>query len=64
MKIRQKQKEEFMNKQKKLDAPLFMPSNFKCWSCNQDIFDALIKKGNDGTELVTGCPLCARTYCD
>lgn len=61
-------REEFLKNQKEhcrdISAPFFMPSNGICYRCRQDIIPELIKKGNNGTQLVTGCPLCFRSYCD
>ena len=49
----------------KRSAPLFMPLNGVCYNCGSDIISALIKRGEDGSkELITGCPICHRTYCD
>lgn len=39
-----------------------MPYNGICFSCHNDIIPELIKRGNDGTHLVTGCPICNRSY--
>ncbi len=42
-----------------------MPNDGVCWSCHRQIIPRLIEKGQDGSnELVTGCPLCNRSYCD
>ena len=41
-----------------------MPNNGRCYSCNRDIIPALIEKGEDGSALVTGCPLCFYSYCE
>ena len=61
-------REEFLNNQKeyckKAPAPFFMPENGICYRCKKDIIPALMEKGEDGTALVTGCPLCFRSYCD
>lgn len=46
------------------DAEMFMPTNGSCFHCKFDIIPRLIEIGNDGSELVTGCPYCGRTYCD
>lgn len=43
---------------------MFMPENGICWSCHKQIVDKLIEKGNDGSEIVTGCPICSRSYVD
>ena len=52
--------------------PHFAPTG-KCWKCNKNIYED-IDHGNDyytgidveraGTELITGCPHCNRSYCD
>jgi hypothetical protein len=57
-------RQEFLKNQSEIKAPDFMPSNGICHRCKKDIIPALIEKGNDGTQLVTGCPLCHRSYCD
>lgn len=61
-------REEFLKNQKeyceKKNAPHFMPHDGKCSNCRQDIVPKLIEMGLDGTGLVTGCPLCHRSYCD
>ncbi len=55
-------------------APHFAPQNGRCWSCGNNIY-APKERQNCGTpsgitvekagsELVTGCPHCYRTYCD
>jgi hypothetical protein len=45
-------------------APFFMPNDGRCYRCNRDIIPELLRKGEDGSKLVTGCPLCFRSYCD
>ena len=61
-------RQEFISNQEKycdeVKVPLFMPQNGICWSCKRDIIPRLIEKGEDGTSLVTGCPICNRSYCD
>lgn len=42
--------------------PLFMPEDGICFRCNEDILPRLGVKVT--TDIVTGCPICARTYCD
>ena len=62
-----KQKETFSKRAPNLVSQwteMFMPKNGKCWHCNGDIIEDELKNGNDGSELVTGCPYCFRTYCD
>jgi len=54
-----------LNLCRKLTAPFFMSENGVCYKCGRDIIPVLINKGEDGSkELVTGCPICHRTYCD
>jgi hypothetical protein len=59
-------REEFLQNQndlcKRKNIPFFMPYNGICFSCHNDIIPELIKRGNDGTHLVTGCPICNRSY--
>ena len=66
--ITKEQREQFIKNQEKYckekDAPFFMPSNGRCYKCNRDIIPKLIEKGEDGSSLVTGCPLCYHSYCD
>jgi len=61
-------RDTFITNQKKLcsrtSAPFFMPSNGMCYKCGSDIVSALIERGENGSKLVTGCPICHRTYCD
>ncbi|WP_146752107.1 hypothetical protein [Paenibacillus taichungensis] len=60
-------------------APHFAPQSGRCWNCNQNIYSsgrsvwrgkmeeresAGISVDKAGTELVTGCPHCHRSYCD
>lgn len=43
--------------------PHFAPSNGVCWSCHNQIYTEIsLEKAS--TELITGCPICNRTYCD
>lgn len=57
--------------------PLFAPYDGVCWNCHKNIYEPFKQsRDNDGvsitgittaqagTELVTGCPHCCRTYCD
>lgn len=58
--------------------PNFAPRNGVCWNCNKNIYEQHEKRyGGDvkgfvtgisvekaGSELVTGCPHCNRSYCD
>ena len=57
-------REEFMKNQREIKAPDFMPHNGICYRCRRDIIPTLIANGNDGTCLVTGCPLCCYSYCE
>ena len=43
-------------------SPHFMPGNGICWHCHGD----MVTRYGDRlkTEVITGCPLCCRTYCD
>ncbi len=43
---------------------MFMSPNGYCEYCRRYIVDVLLSKGNDGTKLVTGCPLCHASFCD
>jgi len=44
-------------------VPYFAPEDGICWSCKKQIFDKL-KEETCATEHITGCPYCARSYCD
>ena len=61
-------RDEFLKNQKeyckKENAPHFMPKSGICYNCRKDIIPRLIEKGEDGTSLITGCPLCYHSYCD
>ena len=61
-------KEQFIQNQEKYckenNAPFFMSRSGVCNCCRRNIIPILIEKGNDGSKLVTGCPLCHRSYCD
>jgi hypothetical protein len=57
-------RDEFLKNQREIKAPFFMPGNGVCYRCRKDIISTLIKNGNNGTSLVTGCPLCFWSYCD
>jgi len=49
----------------RLSAPSFMPADGMCYKCGSDVISALIKRGENGSkELVTGCPICHRSYCE
>ena len=47
---------------KEHDAPMFAPTA-RCWSCGKNIWDAITLK-RAGSELITSCPYCHRSYCD
>lgn len=53
--------------QKKLQEdkghPAFAPHDGICWSCKRQIYTK-ISLDRAGKELITGCPHCARSYCD
>lgn len=61
-------REAFIQRQKELCItkgwPLFMPSSGYCWNCHEDFVSVEMRHGNDGTQLVTGCRICCRSYCD
>ncbi|KKM24998.1 hypothetical protein LCGC14_1599530 [marine sediment metagenome] len=61
-------REDFIANQSKhceeTQAPFFMPRSGICWNCKRDIIPKLISKGETGNCLITGCPLCYRSYCD
>jgi len=62
-------REEFLKNQddycNEKNEPFFMPKNGYCYSCRRDIVQPLIDRGKTGKdELITGCPLCHRSYCD
>lgn len=47
--------------------PHFAPSDGRCYRCNRNIYQNYPHNkstGYDGTQLVTGCPHCYRSYCD
>lgn len=47
----------------RLRIPHFAPHKGVCYCCRKQIYVAIsLKKA--GTEHITGCPLCFRTYCD
>lgn len=41
--------------------PHFAPPSGVCWSCRRQIYE---DDRTDGTMFITGCPWCARSYCD
>lgn len=42
-----------------MNYPHFAPRDGVCWNCKGQIYTR-----KDGKSLITGCPLCGRTYCD
>jgi len=61
-------RQEFLKNQedlcKRKNIPFYMPYNGICFSCRRDIIPVLIKQGETGNTLVTGCPICNRSYDD
>lgn len=49
---------------KKKDLPHFAPRNGICWSCQKDIYEHERTAREAGSNLITGCPWCCRSYCD
>ena len=48
-----------------MNGSYFMPSSGKCYSCGADLIEHQINiEGNDGSNLVTGCHSCFRSYCE
>lgn len=48
---------------KEKDLPHFASKDGVCWKCNGQIYDKIsVEKA--GRELITGCPLCTKSYCD
>ena len=43
-------------------APFFAPTTV-CFSCQQDIWEKITLE-RAATSLITGCPVCNRSYCD
>ncbi len=48
---------------KEKELPHFAPSSGVCWNCKKQIYNR-ISLEKAGTDLVTGCPYCHRSYCD
>lgn len=42
-------------------VPRFAPADGHCYSCRRQIY---VEGMRDGSRLVTGCPWCARSYCE
>lgn len=67
-----KEKQDFISKQLEIHADatdfmkgnMFMPCDGRCYHCNKDIITNALANGNDGSESITGCPFCFRSYCD
>jgi len=60
---------EFIENQKKYceetKTPFFMPDRNRCWSCGGQFITQLIKDGETGrNKLITGCPICHRSFVD
>jgi len=45
-------------------APHFMPTDGICWHCGRDVVAVELERGNNGSELVTGCRWCSYSYCE
>jgi hypothetical protein len=64
-----KEKQNFIKKQLNIlddwmKGSMFMPCDGKCYHCGVDLIEREIKNGNDGSQLVTGCFNCCKSYCD
>lgn len=47
------------------ELPHFAPSDGICWSCHRQIYDEdRISVEEAKSELITGCPVCHRSFCD
>ena len=44
-------------------VPHFAPKDGVCWCCHKQIYTEITFE-KASSELITGCPICARTYCD
>lgn len=49
----------------------YAPSDGRCWACGEQIYSAGragrragITVREAGSRLITGCPICNRTFCD
>jgi hypothetical protein len=60
IKAKIKAQEEYQNKK---ELPNFAPSDGVCWSCHNQIYNH-ISLEYASTRLITGCPVCHRSYCD
>ena len=47
---------------REVNAPMFAPKE-RCWSCGGDLW-ARITYEKASTRLITGCPLCNRSFVD
>lgn len=45
-------------------VPLFMPLSGICYRCHRNITEILIRRGETGMKIITGCPLCFISYCE
>ncbi len=45
------------------EIPDFAPADGICWACGGQIY-AAITLAKAGSERITGCPLCCRSFCD
>ena len=65
-----KERKDFIEKQISIyhDGMLkndcFMPTDGYCYHCKADLIKHELKNDNDGSQLVTGCFNCFRSYCD
>ena len=48
---------------KNKEYPHFAPHDGKCWSCHNNIY-SVISVEIASLSLITGCPICHRSYCD
>lgn len=48
---------------KENNLPLFAPYDGVCWACRRNIYEIISIEGA-GNHLITGCPLCHRSYCE
>lgn len=45
------------------DLPHFAPIDGRCFACHRQIYDDISVETAE-SELITGCPICHRSYCD
>lgn len=48
---------------KENEYPNFAPEDGFCWSCGHQIYNDISEK-EASSELITGCPVCRKSYCD